>query len=157
MLVDPLTPAAAAGSFVDFYRSELSRQVRRASLLVGDTDTANDIVHDAFVNLYQRWDRVDTPGAYLNQSVLNGCRDLARRSSRWQRLAPKLTPVDVADPDVPLLDLLAGLPFNQRAVVVLRFYEAMTEAEIAAALDCPPGSVGPWLTRALATLRKELS
>ena len=54
----------------------------------------------------------------------------------------------------PIADLLDGLPFNQRAVIVLRFHIGLSNVEIADALDCPPGSVGPWLNRALEHLRK---
>lgn len=60
-------------------------------------------------------------------------------------------------PDDLLFDVIERLPFNQRAAVVMRFYERITETEIAAALDCKPGSVGPWIHRALTAMRKELS
>jgi RNA polymerase sigma factor (sigma-70 family) len=53
-------------------------------------------------------------------------------------------------------DVLATLPFRHRAAVVLRYYGDMSTAEIAAALDCAPGSVGPWIDRALKKLRKAL-
>lgn len=56
-----------------------------------------------------------------------------------------------------LLDVVSRLPFNQRAAIVLRFYAGMTETEIAAALDVPTGSIGPWTKRALTTMNKELS
>ena len=66
--------------------------------------------------------------------------------------------VDSAQPEDDVLwDVLSKLPFNQQAAVVLRFYAGMTETEIAASLDCAPGSVGPWISRALATMRKELT
>jgi DNA-directed RNA polymerase specialized sigma24 family protein len=54
-------------------------------------------------------------------------------------------------------DLLGRLSFNQRAAVVLRFYAGFSTDEIATALDCPRGSVGPWIDRALNNMRKELS
>lgn len=144
-------------TFAGFYRTENERQVRRAALLLGDEAAANDVVHDAFVALYSRWDSVADPGPYLHRMVLNACRDRGRRAERWRRLLPRLAAEQiVTGSDEILWDVIAALPFNQRAVVVLRFYEALTEAEIAAVLGCRPGSVGPWLHRALATMRKAL-
>lgn len=54
------------------------------------------------------------------------------------------------------MDAVQRLPFNQRAAIVLRYYHRMTEREIAAALGCRSGSVGPWLHRGLRRLREEL-
>lgn len=149
-------PASAA--FADFYRGEVDGQVRRAALLVGSAETANDVVHDAFVEIYRRWDDIAEPGPYLNRAVLNRCRDVARRKRRHERLLPRLVAVDgvALQPD-SIADVLDVLPFNQRAVIVLRFYVGMTNVEIAQVLRCPPGSVGPWIDRALKHLRKALS
>ena len=146
---------AADQTFAAFYRRELPGQVRRAALLIGDT-AANDIVHDAFVMLYQRWDLVDSPGPYLQRTVLNGCRDRARREARLRRLLPRLVERQVVADHATVWDIINALPFNQRAVVVLKFYDSLTEAEIASVLNCPTGSVGPWLTRALRSMRKAL-
>ena len=145
---------SAAGSFADFYRAELDGQVRRAALLTGSTEQANDIAHDAFTEVFRRWDDLDQPGAYLNRTVLNRCRDLARTQSRRGRLMTRIITDDTSWDAEPIADLLDTLPFNQRAAVVLKFYVGLSNIEIADALDCPPGSVGPWLDRALKQLRK---
>jgi RNA polymerase sigma factor (sigma-70 family) len=143
--------------FAAFYRRELDGQVRRAALLLGSESVANDAVHDAFVALYRKWGDIAEPGPYLNRSVLNRCRDSGRRDAR-KRNAIHRTCGDSAPPDHDVLwDVLSKLPFNQRAAIVLRFYAGMTESEIAASLDCAQGSVGPWISRALATMRKELT
>ncbi len=144
----------AAATFSDFYESEMPGQVRRAALMVGSSDLAHDLVHDVFVDMYRRWDSLDHPGPYLNRSVLNRCRDAGRTRARRARLSERLRPDLAVWDDEPIADLLDGLPFNQRAVVVLRFYVGLSNVEIADALDCPPGSVGPWITRALEHLRK---
>jgi RNA polymerase sigma factor (sigma-70 family) len=144
-------------AFGDFYRQELDGQVRRAVLLLGSNDIANDVVHDAFIAVYSRWDSLDEPGPYLHMTVLNGCRGIHRQRSRHRRLLPRL--VDRGDPasvDEYLDDVLAELPFNQRAAVVLRFYGGLTTEEIARELGCAAGSVGPWINRALARIRKAL-
>lgn len=145
-------------AFGEFYERELDGQVRRAALLLGSEGLANDVVHDAFVAVYRRWDSLNEPGAYLNVAVLNGCRGLRRRLSRHERLAPRLVERGTASSvDDRLDDVLAQLPVNQRAAVVLRFYAGFTTEEIARSLECPPGSVGPWIDRALTKLRKALS
>ncbi len=148
----------APSTFAEFYRGEVDGQVRRAALLVGSAEAANDLVHDAFVEVYRRWDEIDRPGPYLNRAVLNRCRDTGRRKRRHERLLPRLVAVD-GQPWQPdsIADVLDVLPFNQRAAIVLRFYVGMSNVEIARALHCPPGSVGPWIDRALKHLRKELS
>ena len=141
-------------SFSDFYRAELTGQVRRAALMVGSSELAHDLVHDVFVEMYRRWSTIDEPGPYLNRSVLNRCRDAGRARSRRTRLSDHLRPDLAVWDSEPIADLLDGLAFNQRAVIVLRFYVGLSNVEIADALDCPPGSVGPWLNRALEHLRK---
>jgi RNA polymerase sigma factor (sigma-70 family) len=144
--------------FDSFYRLEVVGQVRRAALLVGSDEAANDIVHDAFANMYRRWDDIADPAPYLNRAVLNACRDRARRGQRYLRLVDRLRSAAPL-PDEPefVSDLLDRLPFNQRAAVVLRFYAGYSTDEIATVLDCPRGSVGPWIDRALKNMRKELS
>jgi len=143
-------------TFAAFYRRELPGQVRRATLLVGDNATAQDLVHDAFADVFARWGSVRDPGPYLNTAVLNRCRDHGRRNTMIDRRLRLLLP-DVGPDDELLWDAVQRLPFHHRAVVVLRFYHGMTDAEIAATLDCRPGSVGPWLQRALKRLRKDLT
>jgi RNA polymerase sigma factor (sigma-70 family) len=145
-------------AFRALYEREHEGQVKRAALLLGSTEQAQDMVHDAMVELYSRWDTIVQPGAYLNTAVLNRCRDAMRRTRAHRRSVLRM--VDRASsppPDDPLSDLFDGLPFNQRAVVVLRFYAGFSVAETAEALGCPQGSVGPWLTRALGTLKEQLS
>jgi RNA polymerase sigma factor (sigma-70 family) len=151
--------SGAPPAFHDFYAGEFPGQVRRASLLLGDPELAHDVVQDAFVAVYRRWGELGDPGPYLNRVVLNGCRDTGRRRSRSERLLARLVSRRADDGGaVDLLDdVLAALPFNQRAAVVLRYWGGLTEAEIAAQLECSPGSVGPWINRALTRMRRELA
>jgi DNA-directed RNA polymerase specialized sigma24 family protein len=104
-----LNGGAGTTPFDDFYRAELDRQVRRAYLLTGSAELADDIVHDAMVAMYRRWDAIDEPAAYLNRAVLNGCRDAGRRAVR-QRLTviverasdPNRPPATVAPGELPV-------------------------------------------------------
>lgn len=141
--------------FTAFYRRELAGQVRRATLLVGDVHAAQDLVHDAFAEVYARWTSLRDPGPYLNVAVVNRCRDHAKRVAIGDRKL-RLLLADPAPEDETLWDAVQRLPFNHRAAIVLRFYHRMPEQEIAEALGCRPGSVGPWLQRGLKRLRKEL-
>jgi RNA polymerase sigma factor (sigma-70 family) len=144
-------------AFSVFYRAELDGQVRRAWLMLGDNEQANDIVHEAMAAVFERWHDLLEPGAYLNRSVLNGCRDAGRRKVSSNRLTRRLAVVEATQPEHDVLaDALAGLSFNHRAAVVLRYYGGYTTAEIAESLGCAPGSVGPWIERGLAALRKVL-
>src|SRR5690606_34813433 len=146
----------------EFYRREHTGQVRRAALIVGDRELAADLVHDAFVAVYRRWATIAEPGPYLAASVLNACRDASRRAGRHRAALarhgePATESPDTAADEAAVWSALARLPFRQRAAVVLRFYEQRTEAEIAAALGCRPGTVGPLITRALRTLRTRIT
>ncbi|HQV57645.1 MAG TPA: sigma factor, partial [Ilumatobacteraceae bacterium] len=110
--------------FAEFYRSEFDGQVRRAALFLGSEAAGADAVHDAFVALFRRWDQIREPGPYLNRTVLNRCRDVARRDQRAKaavrRSADRGDDRTVVVDQDPLWDVLAELPFNQRAAVVLR-------------------------------------
>ena len=143
--------------FTALYRAEHGQQVRRAFLLLGDDEAANDVVHEAMTALYRRWGQVAEPGAYLNRAVLNGCRDPGRRRTVADRAVHRLVPDPGDDPaSATLADVLATLPFHHRAAIVLRYYAGFTTDEIAAALECAPGSVGPWIDRGLTAMRKVL-
>jgi RNA polymerase sigma factor (sigma-70 family) len=148
---------ALAGDFVDLYEREHALLVRRAALLLGSVEAAHDVVHDAFVEVYRRWDDLGEPGPYLNRVVVNRCRDHERRRRFRAGRTPLLAERGEHPEEELLWDVLQRLPFPQRAVVVLRFYLQLSEREIADQLGCPTGSVGPWLHRAMATMREELT
>jgi len=144
-------------SFSDFYEVELAEQVRSATFILGSVDAAQDVVHDVFVEMFKKWDvGITDPRAYLRRSVVNRCRDVMRRNAVALRHRRSLRREDVPAVDAPLYDALASLPFKQRAAVVLRYYLGLTEAEIAAALGCAVGSVGPWIRRGLDRLAVQL-
>lgn len=148
--------------FASFYNDQFLAMTRLATMTIGNPEVARDIVQDAFVRLHDKWGAVEYPKAYLRRCVINGCRSRAR----WERIrhpirtsAPDLEPGDRAVHQVvdEMTDVLAVLSVRQRAVIVLKFYEQRTEAEIADLIGCRPGSVGPMASRALAKLRAELS
>ncbi len=146
-----------SGSFPDFYRECYSPMLRLAALLVGSLDAAHDVVQDSFLSLYRHWPRVDEPQAYLRRVVVNTSRSQFRRRAREARLRDRLgwqlERVEVVGGD-ELGDALARLPYRQRAALVLRFYEDLSEAETAQALGCRPGTVGSLVSRGIAELRR---
>ena len=149
--------AQGADSFAVFYEAEVVGQVRSATLILGSRQAAQDIVHDVFVEVFQRWDGgIAEPEAYLQRAVVNRCRDALRRTRVARRYRSLFRPEDVPAIDAPLYDALATLPFKHRTAVVLRYYLDLTETEIAACLGCPAGSVGPWIRRGLDRLATQL-
>ncbi len=147
-------------AFTAFYDAEMLGQVRRATLLIGDQQDARDLVQDAFIEVFRRWDELLEPGPYLNRVVLNRCRDrarsVARRGGPSDAIADLRTAEDARDDD-ELWESLSLLPFNHRAALVLRYHYELTTNEIATALGCRPGSVGPWIDRGLRQLRAALA
>jgi RNA polymerase sigma-70 factor (sigma-E family) len=143
-------------AFAVLFERERTAMVRVAYLLVGSQSIAEEVVQDAFAAVYVRWDRIDNPGGFLRQCVINGARSVLRRRALERRKA--LLWVDEGTPPAgrELLDALAQLPIGWRSVVVLRFYEGMTQEEIAVALDMRLGTVKSSLHRGLAKLREAL-
>jgi DNA-directed RNA polymerase specialized sigma24 family protein len=151
--VDVSSPSPT--TFTELYSREFQPLVRLATLLTGRVEIARDIVQDAFVRLHVKWPAVREPAAYVRRSVVNGCRS----HHRWER---RRRGRPSAEPSVDLgvdhtLAALDRLPHKQRAALVMKFYEGRTEREIADALGCRPGSVGPMVQRALERMRTALA
>jgi RNA polymerase sigma-70 factor (sigma-E family) len=152
--------------FREFARSRASPLHHSAYLLCGDWHLAHDLVQEALVQAYRHWPRVqqaDSPDAYVRRILLNEAR------SRWRRRKNAIPvarfgiePVvsDAADEIARrdgLLQALLALPMQQRATVVLRYLEGMSERETAALLGCSEGTVKSQSSRALHTLRAFLN
>ncbi|HEY1737884.1 MAG TPA: SigE family RNA polymerase sigma factor [Acidimicrobiia bacterium] len=150
-------PQSSAASFEGFYRTHAAWAARLAYLLVGETTAAEDIVQDGFAALNQRWQQVDHPAAYLRTTIVHAATRHRRRERTRAALQPMLW-VDALANDAPreLFDVVGRLPARQRAVIVMRYFEDLSEAEIAEALGCRPGTVKSLAARALQTLRTEL-
>jgi RNA polymerase sigma-70 factor (sigma-E family) len=150
----PEEPRGGPGGLEELYREAYPPMVRLAYLLTGNAGTAEDLVQDSFARLSQRWARLERPEAYLRVSVVNACRDYHRRAGRERAHFADLMGSQVS-PETPVLaDALAGLPYRQRAVLVLRFYEDRPEIDIAEILGCRPATVRSLARRGLQALRK---
>ena len=139
------------------YRSEQDRMVRIALLLVGSAADAEELVQESFVRVARARRPLDNPPAYLRTTVVNLSRSHLRHL-RVQRRQPAIIPRLIENPDLDeTWAAVCRLPFRQRAVVVLRYYQDLSEADIARTLGCKVGTVKSNLHHALAKLKKELS
>ena len=147
------------------YREQAVAMIRLALTLTGDRATAEDVVQDAFLGLHRRWPRLDDPGnaiSYLRTSVVNGCRSVHRsRRIAWLHRPPHDWSAEAAAIDGEdrreVLTAVARLPRRQREILALRFYLDMSENQIAATLKISRGTVSSTVSRALATLARQLS
>jgi RNA polymerase sigma-70 factor (sigma-E family) len=152
--------------FVTFVRDRGDHHLRLAMLLTGDWHTAEDLVQASLAKLYRAWPRLDTsadPDAYLRRIIVNTRRSWWR--ARWRRETPSDTLPDISDGgdaadrhalSALVRHALARLPRQQRAVLVLRYYADLPEAEVARLLGCSAGSVKTHAHRGLRALREQL-
>jgi RNA polymerase sigma-70 factor (sigma-E family) len=137
---------------------------RAAYLLTGDRSAAEELTQAALVKAALRWRRViatGNPEAYVRRILVNeniswwrrfGRRELA---SGYHQIEKRTSdPADAAAQRLDLAAALARLPKRQRTVIVLRFYEDLTEVETAAAMGCSVGTVKSQTSVALAKLRR---
>jgi RNA polymerase sigma-70 factor (sigma-E family) len=148
-------------AFNSFVSARSRHLLQTAYLLTGDRHRAEDLLQTALTRAYLRWDRIESedPEGYVRRTLANAHIDWWRRKP-W-REEPTAEPPDLPAPDQvtafdvrqAVLEALAGLSRRQRAVVVLRYYEDLSEAEIASVLGCSAGTVKSAASRALAKLR----
>ena len=148
-------------SFGDFVAARSRHLLHAAHLLTGDRHRAEDLLQTALTRAYLRWDRIDSddPEGYVRRTMINAHTDWWRRKP-WREQSTDALP-ETPGPDESasydardaVLSALATLSPRQRAVVVLRYYEGMSEAEIADALGCSAGTVKSAASRAMAKLR----
>lgn len=143
-------------TFDELYRARYHSMVRLAYVLVDTAEDAEQVVQDAFIGLYKRFDRVEQPTAYLRTSVVNGARKMLRRRRVMRRTPSEAEPTGELAFD-HTFDAIRRLPVQQRQLIALRYEQQLTDAEIAATLSMPIGTVKSRLHRAIITLRKELS
>ena len=149
---------ATAIPFDDYVRERYPELRRLAFLLSGDWAAADDAVQTALIRCERRWGSIGSgqQHAYVRRAVVNTTSTWRRRHRRHSPLSD-LTEVAVteADPDsrLAILSAVGRLPGGQRQVLVLRYYEGLTEAEIASFLGISAGTVKSRASRALATLR----
>jgi RNA polymerase sigma-70 factor (sigma-E family) len=149
--------------FSDYMAARQPSLLRTAYLLTGDRHTAEDLVQTALAKLYLSWDKVqrrELVDGYVRRILVNEHNSMWRRA--WKR--KEVTTDALPEPDwvtdrtddgqgAALWEFVQGLPKKQRAVIVLRYYEDLSEAETAQILGISVGTVKSQASRALAGMR----
>jgi RNA polymerase sigma-70 factor (sigma-E family) len=147
-----------ADGFVRLYQGHYAELVRLAFVLVDSNEQAEELVQDAFARAYLRWDKIETPLAYVRRVVVNACHDVLRRRRIERRWLARRHDGEAVDGEPHYLDdALATLPSRERIALVLRYYEGMSEAQMAEAMACPAGTVKSLVHRGTARLREQIT
>jgi RNA polymerase sigma-70 factor (sigma-E family) len=155
--------AAARASFRDFVAARQAGLLRSAYVLCGDRDRAEDLVQGALTRTAARWTHIRDadPEAYVRRAMYNEQVSRWRRTGRMRETAMAELPErpvpdrnDTVDLKLALRAALDQLPPRQRAVLALRFYEDLPEAEVARLLGITVGTVRSTSSRALDRLRR---
>lgn len=152
------TQTSPPPEFEETYRQHRLALVRLAFLMCGDRDLSEDLVQSAFTAAHERWSQIANHPAYLRRTVVNLAKDAQRRrfrslrSQRWAERPDVVLPPDIDETWTQIREL----PWAQRAVVVLHYYEDLPLTEVATVLGRPPSTVRSDHRRALDRLRKAL-
>lgn len=155
--------AKRQAEFTAFVNASVGYLTRTAYLLCGDVELANDLVQEALTRTYAAWWRVRPEDArgYARRVLVNLSVD------RWRRSGPQA--VELGDYQASgsaeasfdnrdeAARLLRALPLHQRRVIVLRYYDDLSEPEVARILGISVGTVKSACSRGLATLREQLA
>jgi RNA polymerase sigma-70 factor (sigma-E family) len=159
---------AAESEYAAFFQATWARLFRSTYAVSGDFQLAEDALQAAFAKAYASWARVrtaDSPEAYVRRMAINEALGIRRRP--WRRHERSGASADMGEPAFSPQDLvlqqdevwsaLLSLPARQRAVIVLRYYEDLSELQIAEVLGCRPGTVKSQASAAISSLRRTLS
>lgn len=163
----PAVPSDRETAVRALYEERYAELVRFATFIVGDAHAGEDVAQEAFVRVYDAWDRLTDPDhavAYLRATVVNLSRGRHRRQVVAERnQPPRLVAVPSAEDDAmgrvgrsAVLAAVSALPSRQRACVVMRHWLRMTEGEIASTLDVSIGSVRTHNKRGIEALQRKL-
>ena len=152
--------------FTSYLHARQPSLMRTAYLLTGDRHQAEDILQTSLAKLYLAWDKVrdrDSVDAYVRRIMVNENNSLWRRGWKKREYATEVLPEGAPHHDeyddgrgAALWEVVRSLPPKARAVVVLRYYEQLSEAETADALGISIGTVKSQCSRAIAALRERV-
>jgi len=157
--------AEESRTYADVVLAHAPALLRLAVMLTGGREDAEDLLQSAFLRAARHAERIAAmaaPAAYLRRVLVNEHVSQGRRSARRVRTVGEGGEAALPDAGDPLAARdeawrwLATLPANQRAVLVLRFYEDLPDADIAELLGCPEATVRSHARRGLAALRRHL-
>lgn len=146
-------------AFATFVEARLPHLLKLGRALAGDEQRGADLVQDALERTLLRWRRVDDPEAFVRRAMVNRSVSVWRKVRRERPLTDRVD-AEAGRSDRPfdheLLTAVRRLPPRQRAVIALRYYEDLTEAQTAEVLGCSVGTVKSQAHRAMAALRDQL-
>lgn len=160
-----LSVSRADDRYRTIFQSHHAAVFRLAAMLTSDRFVAEEVTAEVFARVLPRWRRGEVNDAlpYLRRAVVNEVRSRHRRRGHEQRALARMNgsiggaqPVDRLELREPLLTALALLPVRQRAVVVLRYHDDLSEAEVARTLGTSIGTVKTHASRGLEQLRRQL-
>ncbi|MFP3965554.1 sigma-70 family RNA polymerase sigma factor [Actinomadura fulvescens] len=159
-------PGPALGPVGALFADHRLKLFRLAVLLVGDENTAEDVVQDAFLGLHRRWETLDEEKAlsYARASVVNACRSVIRRRVVARRFGAHHEPpmwsaeseAIVGEDRRRVMEAVQRLPRRRREVLVMRYYLDLSDAEIAAAMGVSQVTVRTTAARGLKALARLL-
>jgi RNA polymerase sigma-70 factor (sigma-E family) len=157
-------PSAEQDEFASFVRARSTALLRTAHLLTGDRGHAEDLLQQALERLARHWRRIDgDPEAYVRRTLVNLATDRWRLRARRPREAGAVDDADRAveggqrsvEDRLDLVQAMGVLTSRQRAVLVLRYFDDLSEQDTAAVVGCSVGTVKSTTSRALAKLRDQ--
>jgi RNA polymerase sigma-70 factor (sigma-E family) len=152
-------PMSSSTEFEDFVAARYATLLRTAYLLTQDRALAEDLLQTTLAKCWPAWRRIEDPAPYVHRTMVN------TYTAWWRRRWNGEYPTDElpqrgesggqpgAEDRTDLAEALRRLPRRMRAVIVLRFYEDLSEAETARILGCSIGNVKSQASRGLAKLR----
>ena len=159
-----MTDAHVVEDLESLFRTHYARLVRALTVACGNEQAADDAVQHAFIKAHLRWRSImnyDDPVGWIRRVAINNLRDEHRRVGRKSRMVERLIAEPTTDWQNPepdeSVDLLAGLPRQQRLCLSLFYIEGLTIAETAATLDISEGTVKFHLHQGRAALRNTLT
>jgi RNA polymerase sigma-70 factor (ECF subfamily) len=153
-------PVSAESRFDEFYSARMPGLIHSLVLATGDLRRAEDCAQEAFIRAWQRWGRFRTedPVAWVRAVAWRLCIDDWRSGRRMSPLSQKDDSASASEwSQMEAMSLLANLPHDQRAVVVLFYLEDLDVAGISEVLAIPTGTVKSRLSRARSALLSQLS
>jgi RNA polymerase sigma-70 factor, ECF subfamily len=153
-------PSDRADRFADAVDQHYPGLVRRLTAVVRDPEAALDLAQETYLRAYRAWDRFDGTDAraWLHTIGLRLAFNERERRIRWRsRMADDAGPGWVGPPDRGLHEALGRLRREHRAALLLNVVDGYTQAEIAAMLEVPAGTVASWLSRAKTQMREALT
>lgn len=155
-----MPPESTEADFTAYVTARQRHFIQFAYLLTGDAHSAEDLVQSAFARAYRRWSTIQAKDAYVRRCIVNEHASWWRRTWRHREVVGSDLVALVEPPagataevDDGLRTRVRNLPRQQRATVVLRYFEDLSEAQTAELLGCSVGTVKSTTARALKALR----